>query len=75
MDKHNNISEKTILNKVGSSLEEKTYMEMMPEEIEYKMKEAVFSSDKEDLSGFVTIFDESGGVNRKYDDEFGTSIK
>ena len=75
MEKNNHISEKSVHNKDEVSLKGKTYLEMAPEEIEQVIKQAVLSRCEEDLSGFVTIFDESGGVNRKYDDEFGTSIK
>ena len=43
-------------------------MEMAPEEAEYVMQQAVLSQDDIKLSGFVTMFDESGKLRRRFDD-------
>ena len=55
-------------NKYEMSDERKTYIEKTPKELEFMMQQAVLSRDAEDLSGFVTMFDESGNLCRQHDD-------
>ena len=50
-------------------------MEVTPKELECMMQQAVLSRDAEDLSGFVTMFDESGNLCRQYDDGHSERIE
>lgn len=48
--------------------DEKNYMEMTPKELERAMQEAVLNRDIADPDAFVTMFDGSGRMIRRYDD-------
>ncbi len=48
--------------------DEKNYMEMTPKELERAMQEAVLNRDIADPDAFVTMFDDSGRMIRRYDD-------
>ena len=50
-------------------------MEVTPKELKCMMQQAVLSRDAEDLSGFVTMFDESGNLCRQYDDGHSERIE
>ena len=47
---------------------EKPYLDMSPREMELDMQRAVHNRSVEDQDAFVTLFDDTGRMYRRYDD-------